>query len=501
MRTSENNHSWSVVRGLEQSVWKEWSFGVGWREEAGGALPTVLMLVTIFTTLAGAVMAVYLVQHRLIRQDVHRLQAYYAAEAGLYEALVRLEQNPQWRAQGEGQSCAETTCWLWAEAYGGFVHLIAEGTVGNQSERLHALAAQEPVPLFESAVALGDEQANLTLAGTTQIIGPVALDQGRVTEGTLQGQSFTGQFEDEVLGELSWVAYEADLPRETMQKQRALLQQPPGDAITIEEVRGENGTGGLQASEEDPQGDRPSVYVEGDLVITEEDHLLEEVPIRLLVAGNLRVEGPLHLPPGTQMMARDTLWVTGAVRGPQSLLVADRVVVVEGWSGGATQVLATREVAVQEGVHLEYPSLLYVEGWMDDSGEMQDRYGGPARNGWIEMQSGAWIDGMAVYPSPKNAAAFEADVGTIVLREGATVRGALYSAARAELSGTVHGSVLTKTFYFYRSPTNYVNWIDGGTVDVTRRPSGFCTPIGFDGMGGLDLELIRLSDNTAPDDG
>ena len=67
------------------------------REESGSGLLATLVMITVVSVLIGAVVALHLAQYRFIRRDAHRLQARYAAEAGVYLAVDSLQRNPFWR--------------------------------------------------------------------------------------------------------------------------------------------------------------------------------------------------------------------------------------------------------------------------------------------------------------------------------------------------------------------------------------------------------------------
>lgn len=54
----------------------------------GSALVTVLIVIVLLTATAGTVLGITSLQQRFMRTDLHRLQAFYNAEAGLQMALA-----------------------------------------------------------------------------------------------------------------------------------------------------------------------------------------------------------------------------------------------------------------------------------------------------------------------------------------------------------------------------------------------------------------------------
>lgn len=473
------------------------------KHEEGAALPAVLVILTVIATLVGTVMAVRLVQFRFIQRDVSRVQAYYAAEAGLHDALTMLEDNLRWPPQGDVSCTARAQCQAHVEPFGGYVRMIVRATVDDQAHRLRALVGQVSPPAFRNAVALGEKGADLTLAGAASVAGDVALHGGKIAHGLLPGVSRGGEVDGAVLdtrtqqaAERAFPTYSAHVPRFSLQRIEGVLQEArdwPTDLYAGVASQGEENSTTTDSC------DRPRrVHIGGDLVVTPRDSGHFRSATALYVRGNLTVEGALRFPPGSRLVARDTLRIDGAVHAPESLLYGGRLVRIQQWASGAAQVLSRRKVTVGGNAHLNYPSVLYVDGWL------QKAETGPSmrRRGWIRLTDHAHVDGTLLYPSlpDPTSGAVEEDVGTIVIGNGATLRGALYSAARARVEGIVYGSVLAERLFFYRSPTRYLNWMIGGHIDRGRRPTDYAAPVGMYVAGGADetagqdvrLTLIRL---------
>lgn len=523
--------------------------------EEGSALPAVLVILTVITTIIGAMMAVRLVQFRVVQRDVDAVQAYYAAEGGLERARATLEHDPAWRpiegrfgdAWTRHGPCGApgVQCTVHAKAFGGYVLVSARATVGDAEETLRAFVGSAAPPAFENAIVLGGSSTHLTLAGGAQIEGDVVLQDGNVSRGALPDEAERGSFRGEVrlawaaLPQTAWPAFQDRIPRETLKRLNEVLfaegpwreNLSPAERRPMHEVRS---TKNMKAAIEEiaSEGARSLkskalrvVRIRDGLHVTAHDSVFFEAPVSLYVQGNLTVRGPLTLPAGTELIAHDTLRVEGAVRGPESLLYGRRQVHLHGWAGGAAQVLSRGEVRVDGPVHLTHPSTIYVSGkeegigWgqrerangrSEDMPRQDDRF----RPGRIVLGRGAIVDGTLLSPDALRNAIGAHSLGRtatdnmqiVSIEEGALLRGALYSANRARIEGRVYGTVVAQEHYFYRSPTRYVNWMVGGQIYRGRRPSGYVAPIGFahgpsgERVAGPEraFRLIRLSGASPP---
>jgi hypothetical protein len=441
-----------------------------WRSEEGSALPAVLIILTVLSALGGTVLMVFLVQHRFIRRDVHRLQARYAAEAAVYHALARLEEDSVWRPDQETVLLPDgLTGTIAVVPWGGYYLITSDVEVHGQRQNLRALAGQLPESAFDYAVVLGDAATNLSVAGTTHILGNILVGRSGVRPSSFRGEAFKGRIEGNVIEneDLSMPSFDPSLFRETLEQIEAL-------ASTIADS--------AQGTDSTWTGENIR-YHEGDLLLAALDSL-GETPLTYAVKGNLTLDGTAFAS-GSRFIATDTLRVRGKVSGSAGLFYGGDLVLLEGGAQTTGQFLSNREIQVQSGAYLSYPSVLFVSGIYEE-GE---------RTGAIRINGTAVVDGTLIYPPAVTPEVL--DEGEIVVEKGAYVRGGVYSAHWTELHGTVYGSVLTRQLHFYEDPTDYVNWLKDARIDFHQRPSSYLTPIGF---GTPELEVLAWYTVSAGED-
>jgi hypothetical protein len=166
------------------------------------------------------------------------------------------------------------------------------------------------------------------------------------------------------------------------------------------------------------------------------------------------------------------LRVAAAAITEHAILISGERTELEPGSQTLGQIIAP-VVEVDSGAVAAYPSA--VVSIPDGGGVVVQR---------IRIHGGARVEGF-VGLAGNTGAPLRDEV--IEIDRGATVIGATCSDNRTTLEGTVIGSVLTRDFYFYETPTQFVGWIRNGVVDRGSLPSCFLLPMMFSGTSRLGV--------------
>jgi hypothetical protein len=533
-------------------------------EENASALPMVLIVLTVLLTLVGTVMAVYRVQHQFMQQDIREMQAYHTAEGGLHYAQGQLQQNADWRPSQQLYPCAseERTCTLAMEPYGGYWRVAARADEGARSAVLQAFIGTRPTAAFRQAVVLTDAQSDLTLAGDTRIQGDVYNAWGRVQNAPLGQTPFTGSFDGSAyeVNTQTEPVFTGYVVQSTLVRLHELLILPPSQARPIAgalaagaPVAGAPAAEGLipeggiaeesisQGARADDRSTVPSfhpqyIVAEGNTVLTAADTSITRHQSVVIVRGNLTIQGPLHLHDTSQFIVRDTLFVregTGrgevenpapntsgseaaggpfpaesavpgrGVSGTRALFYGGKHVELSNWSGDA-QVLSGGGITLGGHTALTYPSLVYVGKRtaslaIDEQGARPIEAPESLRH--IDIQGEAAIDGTVILNrTDQGDDSFSYRDERVQIGPQARIRGAVYSNTVTTLQGHVSGTVATRQFYVYRSPTDYINWISSGTISVRERPEPYVMPVGFRESPNDNMALVHLSDEILSDE-
>lgn len=430
------------------------------RETAGSALATALVLVSVALVLTGVALAAFLVQYKMMRQDAHHAQAQYIAEAGLFSVIDGLQENPGWRPVDSLLALPdETESRVDVTPFGGYLRVRARATFGRSQYTSRALVGQVPTPWFSHALVVWDRaQAGMHLNGQTTLTGDLAIvaPEGRALDtlnAIIDGEGFSGTVAGSVGRYDSLdVDFRPDVFTETLAWCDQLLAGTP--------------------PEHPPE--QPVYTYPGHARFTAADAELFSVPVTLVAAGRLAVEGPLALQPGTVLIAGDTLHIDGPVTCRHGLFYGRAGVVVTGTARCGGQWLSRGHIGVQDAAYLTYPSMLYLTGE------------GAAVGGRIALTGQAHVDGMVVHlqTEPDAAQARRFRRGRVVIDPQARLRGAVYNGQETELHGRLHGTLLTNRTYFYyqsaRTPgTHKENWLRHATLTRPGLPADFTAPLWF----------------------
>lgn len=415
-------------------------------DEQGSALITVLIIALIVTLFIGAVLGGIYVQSKFIQQDIDRTKALYQAEQQIYEFLHSGE-NP------------DSTGVFTSNNYGGFLKINSSSQVKKQKITLEVLVGAIPDSVFDYAIALKDTNSSLSLTGTTTINGDIASGYNQIERSTFKGFPFRGNFTGEakkkdmrdLFPDFQYGSLEAQLARHT-----SFFESENKSQFVIRD---------LNELAQSQEGDTLYFANSQEWSVTQASTFPKDIVV--LVEGNLTITGDGNLGTYTTFIAKDTLSIGGSVTATHAILSAGKFMELHDKVSMSAQLISRGRIQLRDQVYLTYPSLVYTST-TTFLGEQEEV---------IHLQDESVVDGTLIYPIETGS--FNQEQFRIKIDEKALVRGSIYNQGQTELAGTVYGSVLTKQFFFYESPTTYINWIKDAEIDITQRPQDYIVPIGF----------------------
>ncbi len=207
------------------------------REQDGASLLVTLVMISVTAVIVSAVLMFHLAQYRFIRRDAHRVQSRYAAEAGIYAAMDRLQQNPFWTAQDEVIVLPlEQESRVTMEHFGGYVLIQSVAQYRRSRTTVRALVGDVPPPAFHNAVMLWDFESSVHAAGHTRITGDIVVGQRGLRESTFKRRRFTGSIEGTVhkVPDLAAPHFNGHFLHRVMDRLDDVLDEPPSDATGSE---------------------------------------------------------------------------------------------------------------------------------------------------------------------------------------------------------------------------------------------------------------------------
>ncbi|XWN37318.1 MAG: hypothetical protein ROO71_00050 [Balneola sp.] len=415
-------------------------------DEQGSALITVLIIALIVALFIGAVLGGIYVQSTFIQQDIDRTKALYQAEQQIYEVLYSGEES-------------ESTGTITSTNYGGFLKINSSFQVKKQKVELEVLAGALPDSVFDYAIALKDTNSSLSVTGSTTINGDIASGSNKIERSTFKGFPFRGSFTGEAKKENMrdfFPAFQYESLEAQLDKHTSFFESDNRNQFAVHD---------LSELAQSQEGDTLYFSDSQEWIFNQTTAIPKGIVV--LVEGNLSITGDGNLGTYTTFIARDTMSIGGSITATHAIVSAGTFMELRDQVSMNAQLISRGRIQFRDQVYLTYPSMVYTST-STFLGEQQEV---------IHLQDESTVDGTLVYPIETGA--FNQEQFRIKIDENALVRGSVYNQGQTELDGTVFGSVLTKQFFFYESPTTYINWIKDTEIDITQRPQEFIVPIGF----------------------
>ncbi|MEM6335938.1 MAG: hypothetical protein AAF752_05180 [Bacteroidota bacterium] len=457
-------------------------------EEQGSALITTLVVLTLLTLMVGLALGVYLLQRMYVRLHVHEARAQYEAEAGVFQAIAWLQNDPTWTARDTlvvlpGGMEVE----LSVEPFGGYLLVRSVAVESRSKYAARALIGEVPGDAFEHALTLWDYETRtgLSLNGAANVYGDLSIvaPKGREVDSldsNLDGIGYNG----ELIGAVyRFDSLQVGWDRTSVERARLLRSGfEPGKGVPEDTVVQRRSLAEWMPSE------LPETLYEGDIVLDAADPVFANGPRIVTSTGALTIVGDAQLPKNTTLVAETDLRIEDDVQFDHALLLSGRSVTFSGSVFGSAQVLAGDHVIVADSSVLAYPSAVYVSNATDST--------------WtgIEVRNQAEVHGTLLYPhvgtSSRPARTYR--LGRVSVADSALVRGGIYGGQETELHGRLWGSLAAfRTYFYYESAltpgVHKENWLRNADIDLGRRPVNYLTPVGFSSrptLGVLDWEGV-----------
>jgi len=438
------------------------------KSEQGSALVVALMLITSMVIITSSFLMAHAARMRVAQRDLNRMQAFYAAEAGVYKTVARLSENQtvNFSQTPRNESIhlfGDTNATISLSPHGGFLKIKSTVKFRNQTEEVCALVGQTMPPSFSSAITVGGVQHALVLVGDTSIKGDVVVGHGGVKAGSLKGVGFTG--DKLVHGKIEQVS-----PLQMPRFDDSILRQ----AIAILQKKQ---TQALQDffQEDEMQifantSDSLEFYLAGE---TDLPALLDSVSkkstVFLFSDTNISLRGAGKIQMPIEVCATGAISINGALSFDDAIVYSPESITVSGKSGGSLQLFTQNEIIIKENANLTYPSLLYCSTHTTEN-KIQ---------GSVTLKGSAHVVGAIALAGFDSTARKIRNVSRVTIEKGTALTGILYSGYETAHLGKVAGSIVTNRFILYEAPTSFHNWLKDAKVDRSKLNRRFIIPLKF----------------------
>ena len=428
------------------------------RPDAGeqGSVFWAVLAVLLVTSLLFSTIIFYGAWHRAQnRRFLYQVQAHYLALAALEQARCKIRSSlssesiiaddlltdslpnrQSWRTQ--------ITPW------GCYWRAVCRGKSRQTTQMIDALIGYEPASLFDFALGLFGPPYPLVIAGETQITGDVSLGPADVMSGQFQGRNrgdsvlVRGRVVTDPLPQapvLDWSIWEEF--RERAMRQRNRLPVRSDRFLVIDDQ--------FNLTDADSV-----VIVDAPVTINCGHKLRSPSTLLLLATGPVTIGGMSRVDARWAIFSDRSIEVKDSARLAGVILCAPRIHIGDAarFSG---QVIADTLLEITDRASSIFPCLLWVTG-----------NGNPNAHLLLSLKSlepCQGIAGLSPLNGPWDWLYRSQKTGQLLLMPHAQWTGYLVARGRAEIQGTVLGSVQAELLAIEDPPTTYLNWLVDARLD------------------------------------
>ncbi len=438
--------------------------------DKGSAIITVLVFLTITVLLISFLVLHRYMQSKLIINYEQKIQTNLNSKSIVFYFL----QNYQHKVNSKiydpatfdknlfGNDSSTVTYKPW----GLLIEATGTSKIGKTRAERQFLISRSPTQVFQAAIVMGNTRNPLVVSGTTGILGDIYVGPQGIKSGTLRGRRFKGTTLVKGKVNKSSASQMPDIEIDMLEYQKRQLR------ITM--------TSNLSISEANISDTR--LILENYTYVCSQSELDELMktnyrtivgPGKIIFPESVSVNG-LNFENRITIYSEQSLSLNAS--GINHSLVFARSLKMQNTQASGSQFFATDNMSITGTGDLDYNCIAGLFSnipWKD-----QENF---IINGNVLFQGTVIMINTAVDSDKRSY--------RLKIEDNAKVRGLIYTPHYTHLSGNVDGTVMTNYFYFYKSPSSYINWLYDVLIDRMVFSENFVIPVGM--KTASDLHIYR----------
>lgn len=388
-----------------------------------GALQLTLFISVVIALLLGAFILYVQLQSRIEKQHYFVQETITNAQKGIeYGLRNKLPVNDSISLLADDDEAIKVKSSYW----GILTKLTSEANIKNFQFKKVAFIGTKKDLDKNIALQLADFNKPLVLVGRTKIQGNALLPRQGVKAGYIAGVPFYGT--QLIKGNISVGSQLSKFSSEKKKYLKNVFSKPKAESDFID----------LSIKREWQN----SFNNESKIIYSNSAIHLDGLNLK----GNIKIQSATKITIAASAKLTDVLIVAPMIEIEQNVV-------------GTFQAVASEELIVNEGVKLEYPSVLVLAE--NDKEDVTS---------FMKISKGSHIKGMLVYLGKES---FNNNETQLFLDQDAKVTGEVYCNKNIELLGSVYGSIYATNFIAKQSGSIYLNHIYNGTILMDELPNDY----------------------------
>lgn len=431
----------------------------------GYILPSVLFISLLVTTMLFGILSIIYFYNSVNQKMINKTKL----DLACYSALQQFISNPMTTSEKQTMIQVDSIkVKLEEQQKGLYTQLETTSVKGNDSSKVSYLLANNMTPTFDNAVIISKDNLRASVAGNTKINGDMLLTSEKIKIGRISGiKSASNNYLD------GKILIKENIAIKLFNEQ--LITSQFNNTNLIENSVYIDQSFDLDSESIKTLIKNKATRINGDLLISGYIKTKENFNPNIIVSGEVTVAAESVVLSDIKLLSDSTITIEDDTIIENAILISKRKIIVNGKSQLKNVQLFSQKGIEINNAEFKYPSILAVYSNLDEESNLENKI---KIESSIVNGSVLLINSTTGLSNNKNLIDIDAD---------SHVQGLVYSENNCKISGEVSGIIYTHSFWYYKEPTEYINWLVDVKVDRNKLDNAFLLPLGLTQSNNYDI--------------
>ncbi len=436
------------------------------KSNSGFILPSVLLITLLITTMLFSILTIVYFYNSYTLNIINKKKMELACFSALQSYI---SENQRVKENEKTVLIDSIRVRLRVRSKGIFTEIETTALGKKDSTKVIYLLGNTITAPFDNAIIVSKKNLRAAITGKTNIVGDMFLTSDRVKIGRISGISSTDK--NYLDGKIK---INEDI--ETKYFNDNLILNLFDKNKFSDDIRYIDGDFELISSAFINRLNYKLLYIKGNLIIKGYLNKLSKFNnIVIFVTGKTIFEKKSISNLDMQIICDSTVLINEDTKLENVIITSESEIKIQkNTHFKNVQFFSKKGISIYNSV-FEYPSILALYSDLDNKANLQNK---------IDINSSI-INGTILLINSTVGLANNKNL--IVINGSSKVHGLIYSENNVDISGQVNGIVYTHSFWYYKKPTEYINWLVDVKVDRKKLDKAFLLPLGFGEINNLAI--------------
>ena len=440
---------------------------MNFRSESGYALPSVLFISLLITSLLLSLLSIIYFStkgtSRILEKKKLKLACFSATQLALSDSTIMI-------ADSLIVEMDSIDVLLRISDYGFYKEITSKAYGMNDSIKLRYTVGSSlsEESIFNNAVVFTRPNIRATVAGDTKIIGNILSTTNRLMIGNIFGlpQASDNYLEGEI--RVNKKLKSQIIPDNLFDNIRELTSNKSRVFHNQEDYSLDETSIGTYLTE-------VNNYIEMNLTISGKLETGDQESRNIKVHGIIEFAEKTISKKRLELFSDSLIIINSNCKIENAFLYCEGPIIIKGDSYFNNVQMFSRDSIYINNCQFDYPSVICLS--IDDTKEEK-------RDNAVVIEKSV-VNGSIIMMTKSSG--LSSNRTKITIDKSSKIQGLIYSENNLELLGEVTGTVITYNFWYYKEPTEYLNWLINTKVNRQELDGWFLLPTVFENLGRLQI--------------